>query len=110
MRKKIAMRWRRKALRMGAIIHSEKPCMSKKELRKEGLTATEAGFGIEMEYKGQKYTIAANTMLDAYKLMVWVIEDLDEWGEHTVAILLDDGSSVMRGLRPSKQDSASMQS
>ncbi len=98
MRKKIAMRWRRKALRMGAIIHSEKPCMSKKELRKEGLTATEAGFGIEMEYKGQKYTIAANTMLDAYKLMVWVIEDQDEWGAHTVAILLNDGSSVMKGL------------
>lgn len=98
MRKKIAMRWRRKALRMGAIIHSEKPCMSKKELRSEGLKSSDNGFCIEMEFQGKKYTVAANTMLDAYKLMTWVVEDEAEWGEHTVAVLLEDGSSVMKGM------------
>lgn len=75
MRRKIAKRWRKKSLRMGAILLSERPVFSKKELRTMGLRQSDNGFAIEMLYDGQKYTITHNTELEAYRLMAWVIMD-----------------------------------
>lgn len=75
MRRKIAKRWRKKSLRMGAIILSEHPVFSKKDLRTMGLKSSDNGFAIKMLYDGQQYMIAANTELEAYKLMTWVIMD-----------------------------------
>lgn len=75
MRRKIAKRWRKKALRMGAVILKEGFVFSKKELRMHGLKPSDNGFAIEMIFNGYKYSIADDTELDAYKLMVWVLED-----------------------------------
>lgn len=75
MRRKIAKRWRKRALRMGAVILKEGFVFSKKELRMQGLKPSDNGFAIEMIFNGCKYSIADNTELDAYKLMVWVLKD-----------------------------------
>lgn len=41
----------------------------------QGLKPSDNGFAIEMIFNGCKYSIADNTELDAYRLMVWVLED-----------------------------------
>lgn len=75
MRRKIAKRWRKKALRMGAVILKEGFVFSKKDLRTMGLKSSDNGFAVKMLYNGQQYMVAANTELEAYKLMTWVIMD-----------------------------------
>lgn len=75
MRRKIAKRWRKKVLRMGAVILKENFLFSKKELRMMGLKPSDNGFAIEITFNGHSYLITDNTELDAYKLMVWVLED-----------------------------------
>lgn len=74
MRKKIAMRWRREALRCGAILSNEKMVFSKKELRENNLKRKQNGFSFCAEYKGWKWLICADDMLAAYKLFV---EEMD---------------------------------
>lgn len=48
MRKKIAMRWRREALRRGAVITSEKWVFDKKELRERGLQKSDNGYAVRL--------------------------------------------------------------
>lgn len=60
---------------MGAVILKENFVFSKKELHTMGLKPSDNGFAIEMIFNGRTYSIADNTELDAYKLMVWVLED-----------------------------------
>ena len=75
MRKKIAMRWRREALRRGAILSEEKMVFSKKELREKNLNRKQNGFRFCAEYKGWKWRICADDMLAAYKLFIDVMDD-----------------------------------
>ena len=74
MRKKIAMRWRREALRRGAIITNEKPVFTKKELREYGLRKKDNGFSFDGFYKGYHWMVCADDMLTAYKMFV---EEMD---------------------------------
>ena len=74
MRKKIAMRWRREALRRGAIITNEKPVFTKKELREYGLRKKDNGFKFDVFYKGYHWMICADDMLTAYKMF---FEEMD---------------------------------
>lgn len=74
MRKKIAMRWRREALRRGAVLREEKMVFSKKGLRENNLKRKHNGFSFCAEYKGWKWRICADDMLAAYKLFV---EEMD---------------------------------
>ena len=96
MRKKIAMRWRRKAIHKGAVIHYEGPARTKAQLLRLGLPQSKRGFYIRMEYGGEVYRLHANSMLDAYKLAVWVIDNTSEWNEYAVAICFLDGRSVLQ--------------
>lgn len=74
MRKKIAMRWRREALRRGVVITSEKLVFSKKETRERGYVRGDNAYAIEATFNGLKYSVADYDMLSAYKLLIWCIE------------------------------------
>lgn len=78
MRKKIAMRWRREALRRGAVITSEKWVFNKKELREEGLRKSDNGYAVKAKYNGHTYNVADDDMLKAYKLLNWCMDVEDE--------------------------------
>lgn len=78
MRKKIAMRWRREALRRGAVITDEKPVFNKQELKENGLRKKDAGFSFKAEYKGYKWMIAGDDALAAYKLFVQAMDNAEE--------------------------------
>lgn len=75
MRKKIAMRIRRDLLRKGVIISNEKPVFSKQELRENGLSKKDRGFGFVAEYRGWKWVICADDRLAAYRLFIEVMND-----------------------------------
>lgn len=75
MRKKIAKRWRRDALRRGAIIINEKSVFNRQELKENGLRKKDAGFGIKAEYKGRKWLIAGTNALSAYRTLVQAMDN-----------------------------------
>ena len=74
MRKKIAMRWRRRAMCMGATILSEGMVFSKKDLHKEGFERRDNGYRVRAKYKGRTYDVADDDILAAYKLLCWCME------------------------------------
>lgn len=78
MRKKIAMRWRRQALRRGAVITSEKWVFNKQELKERGLQKNDNGYAVKAKYKGFVYNVADDDMLKAYKLLIWCMDVADE--------------------------------
>lgn len=78
MRKKIAMRWRREALRRGAVITSEKWVFNKQELREKGLQKNDNGYAVKVKYKSFVYNVADDDMLKAYKLLIWCMDVADE--------------------------------
>lgn len=53
MRKKIAMKLRKDALRRGADLSGEKYVFSKRELRRQGLKASDNGYCLVLRYKGE---------------------------------------------------------
>ena len=75
MKKKIAMRWRRKALRKGAIFSNEHLVFSKAELRDNNLKNKHNGFGFTAEYNGWKWCICDEDMLSAYKFFALMMDD-----------------------------------
>lgn len=79
MRKKIAMRWRREALRRGAILSDEKMVFSKKELRENNLKRKHNGFSFCAEYNGWNWMICADDMLAAYKMFIEEIDCEHDW-------------------------------
>lgn len=78
MRKKIARKLRKDALRRGAVLLDEKPCMSLKELRANGLTKSDAGFGLIVDYKGERIHCAFNSELECYRILLDVLDVIDE--------------------------------
>ena len=70
MRKKIAMRWRREALRRGAVLRDEKMIFSKSEIAEYGYRRKDNGFGFIAEYNGWTFMICEKDMLAAYKLFI----------------------------------------
>ena len=74
MRKKFAMRWRRRAMCMGAEILSEGMVFSKKELHEKGFARRDNGYMVLAKYKGQTYNVADDDILAAYKLLCWCLE------------------------------------
>lgn len=100
MRKKFAMRWRRRALHRGAVILSEGLVFSKHELREENLTKSDNAYEIKARYKRNTYSVADDDMLKAYKLLSWCMdvedeEEEDPEGVHTIGgiWLSDTGKS-----------------
>ena len=83
MRKKIANRWRREALRRGAIIRNEGNVFSKKELREQGLDKSDNTFKFDAEYNGFTWMIAADDALDAYRMFVDMMDYEDEYGYYS---------------------------
>lgn len=79
MRKKIARKLRKDALRRGAILSNEKPCCSRKELRAQGWKRGEAGFGLELTYLGRTIFIYTNSELECYRTTLEVMDELEEW-------------------------------
>lgn len=89
MRKKIAMRWRRLCLRRGAEITSEGMVFSKKTLKESGWNRKDNGYQIKATYKRNKYSVADDDMLKAYKMLSWCMdvedeEEVDPEGVHTI--------------------------
>ena len=84
MRKKIARRWRREALRRGVIITSEKMVFSRKEMREHGYVRRDNSYAIEATFNGLKYSVADDDMLSAYKLLIWCIETTGQDAEQGV--------------------------
>ena len=84
MRKRIAMRWRREALRRGAILSNEKMVFSKKELRENNLKRKHNGFSFCAEYNGWNWMICADDMLAAYKMFIEEIDYEHNWMEQAV--------------------------
>ena len=100
MRKKFAMRWRRSCLRRGVEITSEGMVFSKKELKESGWSRKDNGYQIKATYKRNKYSVADDDMLKAYKLLSWCMdvedeEEADPDGIHTIGgiWLSDTGKS-----------------
>ena len=75
MRKKIAIRWRREALRRGAILSDEKMVFSKKEMRENNTKRKSNGFSFCAEYKGWRWVVCSDDMLTAYKTFVNAMDD-----------------------------------
>lgn len=89
MRKKFAMRWRRSCLRRGVEITSEGMVFSKKKLKESGWSRKDNGYQIKATYKRNKYSVADDDMLKAYKLLSWCMdvedeEEEDPEGVHTI--------------------------
>ena len=78
MRKKIARKLRKDALRRGAVLLNEKPCMSLKELRANGLTKSDAGFGLIVDYNGERIHCAFNSELECYRILLDILDVIDE--------------------------------
>lgn len=78
MRKKIAKKLRKDALRRGAVLSNEKPCMTLKELRANGLTKSDAGFGLVVDYKGERIYCALNSELECYRILLDILDTIDE--------------------------------
>ncbi len=70
MRKKIAMRWRRQALRQGAVIKEEGAILNRSDRALCNIRKKDIGFGITAIHNGWTYHIVANDALNAYKLFV----------------------------------------
>lgn len=73
MRKKFAMRWRRDALRRGAVISNKGYVLTKREARE---SKCRRGFNFDAEYKGHTITCIAEDALDAYRIFV---QEMDNW-------------------------------
>lgn len=78
MRKKFAMRLRRKLMRRGVKINSEGLVFSKKELRKDNLSGHDNAYQISVSYKRHHISIADDDILKAYKLLEWCLDVIDE--------------------------------
>lgn len=98
MRKKFAMRWRRSCLRRGVDITSEGMVFSKKILKEFGWGRKDNGYQIRATYKRNKYSVADDDMLKAYKLLSWCMdvedeEETNEAGSRTIGglCLTDSG-------------------
>lgn len=84
MRKKIAMRWRRKALGMGADILEEGVILKKPDLLKYKEKKKNAGFAVTARYgircyTNEKWEIHAigRDSLEAYKLLAQAMMDME---------------------------------
>lgn len=75
MRKKIAKRWRREAMRRGAIILREGPILTKQELAEEHLGKKHRGFYFVAKYRGWEHHVAGRDALDAYRIFVQELDD-----------------------------------
>lgn len=73
MRKKIAMRWRRQALRQGAIIKEEGAILNRSDRFLCNIRKKDIGFGITAIHEGWTYHVASNDALNAYRLFVHAI-------------------------------------
>lgn len=80
MRKKIAMKLRKDALRRGACLSGERYVFSKRELRRQGLKASDNGYCLVLRYKGETYYVSDNTMLWCYRIVLDVMDAADELG------------------------------
>lgn len=78
MRKKIARKLRKDALRRGAVLSDERPCMTLKELRANGLTKSDAGFGLVVDYRGERIHCAFNSELECYRVLMDILDAIDE--------------------------------
>lgn len=70
MRKRIAKRLRKYALRNGAVILKEGYCLSRAELNRLGLGKRERGYFVDAEFGGNKYCIAWDDPLACYRILV----------------------------------------
>lgn len=75
MRKRFAKRWRKTALRMGAVIETKGAVIEYAEGKLYGLSKRECGFGLIAEYKGFRYHICGSDELETYRLLVQCLED-----------------------------------
>ena len=73
MRKKIAMRYRKDAMRHGAQILGEGMVFSPRELRTQNLSKKDNGYHILAKFGDDTYSVADDDMLTAYKLLLWCI-------------------------------------
>lgn len=80
MQKKIARKLRKDALRRGAILSGEKYVLSKRELRRRGLKPSDNGYCLVLRYKGEVIHVADNTMLWCYRLVLDIMDTIDELG------------------------------
>ena len=81
MQRKIAKRWRRRALRRGAVINSEGWVFSKSELAAQGSVRRDNAYAIEAIYNGSKYSLCDDDELSTYKLLNWCLDVDDGRGE-----------------------------
>lgn len=75
MRKKIAKRWRREAMRRGAIILREGPILTKQELAEENISKRHRGFCVVAKYHGWEHHVVGLDALDAYRIFVQELDD-----------------------------------
>lgn len=80
MRKKIAMKLRKDALRRGADLSGERYILSKRELRRRGLKPGDNGYCLVLRYKGEVIHVADNTMLWCYRIVLDAMDAIDELG------------------------------
>ena len=78
--KKIAMKLRKDALRRGADLSGEKYVFSKRELRRRGLKPSDNGYCLVLRYKGEVIHVADNTMLWCYRIVLDIMDAIDELG------------------------------
>ena len=84
MRKKFAKRWRREAIRRGAIIVREGPILTKQELAENHLAKRHRGFSFVAKYRGWEHHVVGQDALDAYRIFVQELDDkefMDELGD-----------------------------
>lgn len=75
MRAKIAKKLRRDALRKGAVIIQEGMTFTKQEMRKYNYTRKDNGYAVSVVYKNWKIHSCGRDMLDAYRSLLWMIDD-----------------------------------
>lgn len=75
MRAKIAKKLRRDALRRGAVITREGMTFTKRELRKYKFTRKDNGYSVTVEYEDFKIHACGRDMLDAYRSLLWMMDD-----------------------------------
>ena len=74
MRKKIAKRLRREAMRKGAVIIYEH------YVREPGWKKKDCGYSVTAKYKGWEVLVPERDMLEAYRTLLWAVND-DEFGK-----------------------------
>lgn len=74
------MKLRKDALRRGACLSGERYVLSKRELRRQGLKASDNGYCLVLRYKGEVVHVVGDTMLWCYRAILETIDDIDELG------------------------------